>query len=103
MSTLPNLTPYAAAQVTNKVLAAAGIEKTITPQMMYGYAKKGTIATVEGTKKVTFDGNAFKIWLDSYVKGGAPTGKQDFDKLAEAFTTKPAEVTEETVEETVAK
>ena len=86
---MPNLTPYYAAKVVEAVLKAKGIEGTTpTPQMMYSYAKKGTIKTVEGTKKVMFDGKAFKAWLDEYVKkaeSGMGAGKVDIEVLADQF------------------
>jgi hypothetical protein len=80
-----NLTPYAAAQVTNRVLAARGIDRKVTPQMLYSYAKKSTIATVPNSKPVEFVGSAFKAWLDQYVTGGAKAARQDFDALADQF------------------
>lgn len=85
---MQNLTPYAAAKVTNIVLKAEGLENKVTPQMLYTYAKKGTIATVDGATKVTFDGNAFKAWLDKYVEGvksGTAGSKVDYDALATQF------------------
>jgi hypothetical protein len=84
---MATITPYAAAQVTNRVLEAKGINRTITPQMMYGYAKSGRINTVkvEGDKKVYFDVEAFKSWLDQYLKGGAGNARQDYDELAKQF------------------
>jgi hypothetical protein len=85
---LPPITPYAAAQITNRVLKAKGVDKEITPQMMYSYAKKNSIqtVTVAGSKKVHFDGDAFKTWLTAYVNGGSvTTGRADYDKLAKQF------------------
>jgi hypothetical protein len=86
---MPNLTPYYAAKVVEAVFSARGIEGTRpTPQMMYSYAKKGTIKTVEGTKKVMFDGNAFKKWLDEYIQkaaSGLGAGKVDIEVLADQF------------------
>lgn len=86
---LSPLTPYAAAKVANVVLANKGMDKTITPQMMYSYAKNDRIETVEvpGTKKVHFDGDAFKAWLESYIAGNAASGRTDFDKLATQYMT----------------
>ena len=82
------ITPFYAAQVANRVLAAKGVAKTVTPQMMYSYARNERIATVkvDGTKKVFFDGDAFKTWLDAYVAGTGQSGKvADLDKLAEQY------------------
>jgi hypothetical protein len=82
------LTPYAAAQVTNRVLEARGLDRKVTPQMLYTYAKKGTIATIAGTSKVTFDGEAFKTWLDAYIKrieSGETASRVDYDELAKSF------------------
>jgi hypothetical protein len=86
---MPNLTPYYAAKVVEAVMAARGIEGSIpTPQMMYSYAKKETIKTVEGTKKVMFDGTSFKQWLDAYIEkaeSGLGAGKVDIEVLAGQF------------------
>jgi hypothetical protein len=81
------ITPFYAAKVANVVLAAAGQERIVTPQMMYSYAKNGRIKTVsvEGTKKVHFDADAFKIWLDAYVAGKTSTGKKDVNALAAQY------------------
>jgi hypothetical protein len=81
------LTPYAAFKVTNRVLEAQGIDKTVSSQMLYGYAKTQRIATVrvEGSKKVYFDGNAFKAWLDAYIAGGAESGKVNLDALVAEY------------------
>jgi hypothetical protein len=85
--TFSPLTPYAAAKVTNIVLATKGVEKTVTPQMFYSYAKNERIqtVTVEGDKRTYFDGQAFKTWLDQYVEGGAPGSKISFQVLAEQY------------------
>jgi hypothetical protein len=81
------ITPFYAAKVANIVLQATGKDNVITPQMMYSYAKNRRIATVEveGSKKVHFDGDAFKAWLDGYVSGTGSTGKRDVEKLAAQY------------------
>jgi hypothetical protein len=81
------ITPFAAAKVANAVLKAKGQERTITPQMMYSYARNNRIATivVDGTKKIFFDGDAFKKWLDAYVSNTAGTGKVYYDELAKQY------------------
>lgn len=84
---MQNLTPYAAAKVTNIILASKGIDRSISPQMMYSYAKNNRIATVPNSKPVLFDGDAFKQWLDKYIEGGATTGKVNFQALATEFVT----------------
>lgn len=83
------LTPYAAWKVAETVLTSLGKDASkLTPQRMYGMAKKGQIETVkfEGDKKVYFDGDAFKAWLDAYISGTATAGgRQNYDKLAEQY------------------
>jgi hypothetical protein len=81
------ITPFYAAKVANVVLAANGQERIVTPQMMYSYAKNHRIQTVEvpGNKKVHFDGDAFKAWLDGYVAGTGTVGKKDVEKLAAQY------------------
>jgi hypothetical protein len=85
---MQNITPYAAAQVTNIKLAEQGDARTVTPQNMYGYARKGTIAgnysTRVGKESVKFDGDAFLTWLRSYLKNEKAT-KTDFSALADEF------------------
>jgi len=85
--TFSPLTPYAAAKVANIVLAAKGVEKTVTPQMLYSYAENERIqtVTVEGDKRTYFDGQAFKTWLDQYVEGGAPGSRVNFEQLASEY------------------
>jgi hypothetical protein len=81
------ITPFAAARVANVVLKAAGQERTVTPQMLYSYARNKRITTVkvDGTDKIFFDGNAFKKWLDAYVQNKSGTGKVDYDELAKQY------------------
>jgi hypothetical protein len=82
------ITPYAAAKVVNIVLASKGQDRVVTPQMMYSYAKNKRIATVTiaGDKKVYFDGDSFKQWLDAYVAGkNVAGGKVNFETLAAQY------------------
>jgi hypothetical protein len=85
---MQSLTPYAAAQVTNIKLAEQDDARTVTPQSMYGYARKGTIAsnysTRIGKETVKFDGDAFLAWLRSYLKN-EKNSKTDFAALADSF------------------
>jgi hypothetical protein len=87
MSQLSPITPFYAAKVANIRLASEGIEKTVTPQMLYTYHKKGTIAsaTVTGSDKKYFDGDAFKTWLNQYVTGGATNTRTDVEALAAQY------------------
>jgi alpha-acetolactate decarboxylase len=88
-----DLTPFAAAQVTNVVLKFKGIEDVeVKPQMMYTYAKKGVIKSNYDTRadgeKVYFDGIEFKLWLDKYItkiQNGQTGSRVDYDKLAEQY------------------
>jgi len=84
MSALAPITPFYAAKVANIRLASEGVDKVVTPQMLYTYHKKGTIASasVEGSDKKYFDGDAFKTWLDSYVSGGATSTRTNVEALA---------------------
>jgi Na+-transporting NADH:ubiquinone oxidoreductase subunit NqrA len=86
-----NITPYAAAKVTNIVLANAELDKVIKPQMLYTYAKKNIIATTTNEKgNVVFIGDAFKEWLDKYVekvRNGEGATRTDYTALAEQFIT----------------
>ena len=100
----PDLTPYAAAQVTTakmrQVLRAAGRDEEadefeMAPQTMYGLAKRGVIETTKkaGSKKVYFLGTAFEVWLRDYVTGntsGENGVRKDYDKLAEQYLTDTA-------------
>jgi hypothetical protein len=82
------LTPYAAAKVINIVLASKNCEKIVTPQMMYSYAKNRRIESFVGTdKKVYFDGEAFKKFLDSYVESILTNGsrRNDYDQIASQY------------------
>ena len=85
---MQSLTPYAAAKVTNIALASRSLDKRVTPQMLYTYAKKQLIATVPDTKPIEFDGDAFKAWLDKYiakVESGDAGARVDYDELAKQF------------------
>jgi hypothetical protein len=83
---IPNITPYYAAKVANVRLAAEGSERKVTPQMMYTYAKKNTIATIEDAKgKKFFVGADFKAWLDKYCSGVETGTRVDIEELAGHF------------------
>jgi hypothetical protein len=98
MSNFANLTPFAAAQVTNSILKTYAenderfVDVSIRPQMLYSYARKGTIASNYETRgdneKVEFEGAAFKAWLDRYVeriKNGTANSNVDYDALAKQY------------------
>jgi hypothetical protein len=97
-----NITPYAAAKVTNIVLETEGLNKVIKPQMLYTYAKKNVIENTTNEKgNVVFVGDAFKKWLDSYVekvRNGDAAERTDYAELASQFITSNED--EESVEET---
>jgi hypothetical protein len=84
-----DITPFFAARVVNFRLEAEGIDKTVTPQMMYTYAKKGLIdsnyATRSDGEKIRFDGEAFKTWLTKYVKNDTVAGSVDIETLAAQY------------------
>jgi hypothetical protein len=84
-----DITPFYAHQVVNFRLEAEGIDKTVTPQMMYSYAKKGLIdsnyATRSKGEKIYFNGEAFKNWLAKYVKNDQVAGSVDIETLAAQY------------------
>lgn len=59
------LTPYAVAKLVNAALQAAGIDKSVPPQMLYTYAKKGMLGNAKGTKIIT-QAQADE-WVEKYV------------------------------------
>jgi hypothetical protein len=88
MSDYAPITPYAAAKVINIVLASKNIEKIVTPQMMYSYAKNNRIENFKATdKKIYFVGVAFKEFLDSYVESIVNNGarRNDYDNIATQY------------------
>lgn len=91
-SSLPNLTPFAACKVANKIITVKGFDKDLKPQMFYTYAKKGLIdsnyATRTDNEKIYFVGASFKTWLDKYItklENGEDVSGKDYDELAEQF------------------
>jgi len=62
-NTSATMTPYAAAKIVNAMLAEAGVEKTLPPQMFYTYVKKGYIASTDG--RVTVE--ALAEWAEKYI------------------------------------
>jgi hypothetical protein len=84
-----NITPFFAARVVNFRLEAEGIDKTVTPQMLYTYAKKGLIASNYATRsegeKIYFNGEAFKTWLAKYIKNDQVSGSVDIETLASQY------------------
>jgi cytochrome c556 len=108
MSQFANITPFAAAKVTNAVLASKGFDDvTIPPQMMYNYAKNHRILSNYDSRnggKVYFDGDDFKAWLDRYVakiESGQTVGRIDYDELAKQYMTSEVQDAEDTTVETV--
>lgn len=60
-----SMSPYAATKIVNEWIKNEGIEKTLPPQMIYTYTKKGYIPSVtdeSGKRTVTVD--ALKTWFD---------------------------------------
>ena len=49
----------------NAALQAAGIDKSVPPQMLYTYAKKGMLGNAKGTKIIT-QAQADE-WVEKYV------------------------------------
>lgn len=88
MSEFAPITPYAAAKVINIVLASQQIDKIVTPQMMYSYAKNKRIESFKASdKKIYFVGEAFKNFLDEYVESIKNNGsrRNDYDNIAAQY------------------
>lgn len=65
------LSPYAATQVVNKLLAEKGISKTLPPQMLYTYVredKKYIKASKDESGKIKIAREDLMVWFDSYVE-----------------------------------
>ena len=98
-----NITPFAAAQVANKVLERRGLDAEVKPQMLYSYANKGIIDSNYKTRaegeKIYFVGSAFKAWLDKYVtrieNGESGSARVDYDVLADQFMDPTVEIVAE--------
>lgn len=90
--TFAPITPFFAARVVNAKLEAEGIDKVVTPQMMYNYAKKHVIESNydnRGDGKVYFVGEAFAKWLKKYVEriqNGQDGSNFDAEKALEAYS-----------------
>jgi hypothetical protein len=91
-----NLTPYAAAEIANRVLGVKEGDKPRTSQTFYSYARNGSIASnykqwdADGAKKsgykVELDGKAFMQWLNDSAAGKIKgRSRSDYDKLAAEF------------------
>jgi hypothetical protein len=68
------LTPYAAAKVVNALLAEAGVDKAIPPQMVYNYTtarvRAGKAPFIEVTvvdDKTYISAEALATWATKYV------------------------------------
>jgi hypothetical protein len=91
--TFAPITPFFAARVVNAKLVAEGIDKTVTPQMMYNYAKKNVIESNydsrEEDEKIYFEGESFAKWLKRYVEriqNGTDGSTFDAEKALESYT-----------------
>lgn len=59
-----SLSPYGAAKVVNALLAEAGVEKVLPPQMFYTYVAKGYIPADENKKIAEAD---LLEWATKYL------------------------------------
>jgi len=91
--TFQPITPFFAARVVNAKLVAEEIDKTVTPQMMYNYAKKNVVASNYYTRaegeKIYFEGEAFAKWLKRYVEriqNGEDSSSFDADAALQSYT-----------------
>jgi hypothetical protein len=75
-----DLTPYAAHLVVNGLLKAAGSDREVGPQRMYGLSKRDVVKSTcdlggsphrahAKCEHVVFDGDDFARWAKAYVKG----------------------------------
>jgi hypothetical protein len=86
-TTQSSVTPYAAAKVVNAVLAAAGVDKTIPPQMMYNYttarlrAGKAPLIACDADGRITREG--LEAWLVKYLPKQGVTTTTDEEATAE--------------------
>lgn len=91
-----NVTPYAAAEVANRLLGVKEGEKERTSQTFYSYARNHSIKSnydqwlADGSKKsgykVELDGVDFKRWLDDSAAGKIRgRSRNDYDRLADEF------------------
>jgi len=91
-----DVTPYAAAEIANRLLGVPEGTKPRTSQTFYSLARNHTIASnydewsAAGGKqsgyKVEFDGPAFHQWLvDSAAGKIRGRSRNDYDKLADEF------------------
>jgi hypothetical protein len=96
MSEYTDVTPFAAAEIANRVLGVETGKTPRTPQMFYGYARNGSIAsnfktwTADGGRKsgykVEFDGAAFMQYLQDQKAGKSTTAsRHNYDELAAQF------------------
>jgi hypothetical protein len=83
MSNATAITAYAAAELTNKALEEAGVDKRIPAQMIYNYTtarvrkdKKPLIPTVEVDGKVRVEVKGFTKWLQEYVQKNVPATQE---------------------------
>ena len=65
------MTPYAAAKLVNQVLADAGLDKAIPPQMMYNYTtariSKGKAPLIECDAEGRITEEGLQTWLAKYL------------------------------------
>jgi hypothetical protein len=91
-----NVTPYAAAELANRILGVQEGDKPRTSQTFYSLARNGTIASnykqwdADGGRKsgykVEFEGGAFMEWLQATADGKIRgRSRNNYDKLAEEF------------------
>lgn len=69
--TVTSVTPYAASVIVNKLLADAGVDKVLPPQMFYNYTtarvRKGKTSFIEldSDNKITLSG--LDAWFTKYL------------------------------------
>ncbi len=76
---MSELTMYAAAKKVNGWLKEDGVQKTLPPQMFYGYAGKGYIDSYESpqTGKICTTETALRTWYDEKYRAPKKSAKQE--------------------------
>jgi hypothetical protein len=76
------VSPYAAAQIVNKLLEVDGVAKKLPPQMFYTYVAKGYIKASED-KKISMED--LQTWYVGYVAKAKAKIERAETKLQEDF------------------
>lgn len=92
---MTTMTPYAAAKIVNAALLEHGLDIQIPPQMMYNYARKGYIQTVEvdGRNQIVLEGEkGLSEWLQKYLTKKGVKFEDETEETEETVELSPEEV-----------